>query len=176
MTPEEAVYRALTGRSPRTGTQVTPATLRELERAYGGVSKAAAAAGVGRETWRRWRLGTQQPKPANLAHMLEAVRRSRLAAGRRRRLLHGRPMMHLAGDYSVSSDNRFRELDTDQLRPSTAQVADMIDAYERGSAEGMAAALQDIVGNYVPGMTVSQVERLWIGSGAHDGAGGDDDE
>jgi len=167
--PADAVYRALTGRSPRTGTQVTPATLRELERSYGGVAKAAAAAGVGRETWRRWRLGTQAPRPANLEHMLEAVRRSRLAAGRRRRLLHGKPQMYVSGRMTVSSDTRHRVLATEELMPSQGQIAELIDAYDADNADRMERGLNDIIGNYVPGLVANDVDRLWIGATTWDG-------
>lgn len=169
MRPAEAVYRALTGRSPRTGVDMSPATLRELERAYGGVTKAAAAAGVSRETWRRWRAGTQTPRPANLERMQAAVRRERLAAGRRSRLLRGRPQMMVSGYMTVSSDTRHRALATEDLMPSQGQIAELIDAYDADNADRMERGLNDIIGNYVPGLVANDVDRLWIGATTWDG-------
>lgn len=169
MRPGEAVERALTGRSPRTAHGVTPRSLGELERAYGGPKGAAAAAGVSRETWRRWRLGTQKPKASSVTAMEAAVRRARLAAGRRRRLLSGKPLIRLAGDYRVSNDMRHRELDDEALAPSQGQFEDLITAYERGDDAAMEAGLNAIVGNYVPGMVIEDVTGIWLGAGTWGG-------
>lgn len=170
MDPSEAVYRALTGRSPRTEGRGLPMTIGELERAYGGPKGAAAAAGVSRETWRRWKLPAgqhlaQRPNARSLDRLSQAVHRARLAAGRRKRLLQGRPLIQFNGKTQVSSDNRDRSLGTESLRPSTTQIADLIDAYERNDHAGMETGLNMILDNYVPGMVATDVDSLWIGAG-----------
>lgn len=115
MDVEEALYRGLTTKSPRTEGQIR-GMVRELDRAHGVTPKtpyaAADALGIPRRTWRRWRAGgVTKVAPARFAALRRAQRLARLGGQKRADdLMAGRYHVGVSATIRISSDTRDRKV------------------------------------------------------------------
>ena len=158
----EAAYRMVSGgRSLRTERAASvQGRMSELERAAGSKTAAARDAGVTLRTWQRWRAGTQKPRPATLDRLRAAQRRARLPASRERKLRRGTGTLYVDGAMAISSDVRTRGVSIPGGDLSERTRDDLVDAFLRGSEEELAAALQEAMSAYVPGLTIEDVDHI----------------
>lgn len=107
-----ALYKAISGRQPRTEVHDFPGALKWLSGRYGTKTEAARALGVPRSTFTRW-LGGSKPKAGRGDTITEMVRgmqrRVRLSPGRERRL-RAAP----ARDFQITGTIRYSSIEEDR--------------------------------------------------------------
>lgn len=107
----DALYRAVSGRSPETEPRSMTAALAVFVRHAGSVAGAARLAGVPRRTMRDWLSGKHSPRGDRRNVVIQAAvkveRRGRLRPGRERRLrAGGEGNVHIAGRYRYDEHGR----------------------------------------------------------------------
>lgn len=169
MTPGEAAYRMVTG-GRTLGTERSSslqAMLSEIQKAAGGtVAAAARAAGVHPRTWQKWRAGSQKPRPERAGALRQAQRRARLTPKREAKIRGGTGTLTITGTFRISNDERDRgatlgagtdfTIDPDSL-------AALVDDFLGGADERkLGDDLQDIMQDYVAGLTVDPVDNIYF--------------
>ena len=134
----EAIYREITGRSPRTEVNTFGGAIEYLLSRAGGVASVAARlAGVPASTFRGWMRG-RQPKAGRAGDVVSAAglveRRARLPRGRERRMRRPGALsgLVLVGAYKYDGPARRRA----EIGRYLDEVQDdLLDAYLEGSPE-----------------------------------------
>lgn len=161
----DAAFRMVSGgRTPRTDRALSlQGRMTELERAAGTKTAAAREAGVTLRTWQRWRAGTQKPRPATLARVEQANRRT-ARPDRRGKILDGRGTLTITGDVKFSSETREgRTISFSLDDADSANRQDLIDAYDSGNVDRLGEALAAIVDDYAGGMQLVDVQSISFG-------------
>ena len=174
-TAGDAVYYAVTGLSPRSEGETTQKRTADLVKRVGSTATAAALVGVAQRTIQKWLKGEQEAKNtargANADALAAAQRAARIKDGRAA-LLRGagrsapaegqtQPAggLRLYGDVKVSEDIRARWINPGQKIPSERLDA-LLDLLVNDGAEAAGAELNNLLGLYVPGMTITNVEEI----------------
>lgn len=165
MTPGEAAYRVVSGgRSLRTERASSlQGILSEIQKAAGGTTAAAArAVGVHPRTWQKWRAGSQKPRPERMLPLRRAQRRARLSPKREAKLRAGQGTFSITGTARVSNDERpGRGMSLPGHDVDPAALAALVDDFLSGAGEEeLAADLQEIMQDYVPGMELVEVDTI----------------
>lgn len=129
----EALYREMTGRSPRTEVNTVGGAVEHFMARAGGVAaRAARLAGVPASTFRGWVRGRQPKEPGELVdRAARSDRRARLSAGRERRLRDASPEgWTMIATYEY--DGRSRGMDIGRYLDATLPD-DLVDAYLAGA-------------------------------------------
>lgn len=164
----EALYYALTGRSPRSeGRGGTQGRVRELLKAMGGSTrKVAEAVGVSQRTVQRWLRGEQEARNTararNADGLVEAQRRARIKPGRVA-LLTGAVGpgggLRVYGCVRVSEDERYRWINIGSHLPQGA-LDHLVDTLAQ-DPEAAGAELNRLISTYyVAGMSVTDIEAI----------------
>lgn len=152
----DAILRALgVGRAPDADREALRRQMADLEREHGSAKAAAAAAGVTRSTWWRWKAGKQAPRRGT-ARRARMVQRDRVVPDSRQRQAAKatRPGrfgggVRVAGTFTVSADTRYRSVLIDspggRQHARLSYVAAMAGDDETADAE-MREALSDAFG------------------------------
>lgn len=174
----EAIYRAITGLSPRSEGKTTMARTRDAvarliragqARTVGEAKKVVAAlAGVSLRTVQKWYSGRQEAKntarAANADALARAQRIARVKDGRANLLRSSgggdgfRASIKIYGRVRVSSDDRQRWINPDIPQEDLDALIDKVIDEGPDAAGEM---LNQLLGtHYVPGMTIDDIEEI----------------
>jgi hypothetical protein len=156
---EAAVYRGITRQSPATEQRRPAWRIAEIERRGVDPGAGAAAVGVTRRTWNRWKSGQSRPSAAHAERLSLLTRRVRLPAGRERRLRTKEPSVIIRATFRYSKDVRQRTVDVGPY----VDMDRVVDAYLAGDDAGAAGAIDEAIDEYVAGMDVTGVETIYFG-------------
>lgn len=156
----DAVYRKLTGRSPRTEKSL-PAQIKQAEKTHKTQKAAAKAAGIPLRTWQRLKSGKTKPKPETEKKLKSAYRDTLVPKGRRDRVAKSTKAMRpgeavtggltITGIVTVSKDSRRRTLKVGQHIPE-GRMEDVMNAILAGDDAAAEQMLTDMLTEYGSGM------------------------
>lgn len=143
MNLDDALYRSITSRGRTMDSELVnlPATLREIEAAYGSTSGAARSLGIPRRTWRNWQSGANAPSLENRGVLVRALRRIRLSKTREK-FLRGKPQIGVRALVRVSSDERERNILVSGWPGTDGMMNDVLDAWLQGHDTAAADAFE----------------------------------
>lgn len=170
----DAVYKAITGRTPRLERGPMAARVDFLEKKYGSLAGASRATGVSRSTLRRWRDGEAKPKPASERKLTQSLRKAMVPERRQNRIRRstgrvtpapgarvkgpGHGGISITATVRVSDDERERTLNIGQhLDQETA--GRLLDAFMAGDDAQAQAIMEQGMTDYF-GTTSWQVSDV----------------
>jgi len=167
-----ALWQALTGRAYSSMEKATPqqATQVMIDR-WGSTKAVAQKLGVSVRTVQRWKSGQQAPSKRNIEKFNAAHREARLTPGRREQMAGagtasgpdksqaGTGGLAIFGTIRVSEDERERWINPG-TRMTPAESDDIINAMIQQGPDAAAAALNNVIGRYVPGMQVIEIQEI----------------
>jgi hypothetical protein len=173
---QNALFRALTKRSPKSEQRDVPTRAGQLVKRLGSIAQAAKAAACAPSTFRRWLKGESMPKPENADKLNRANRESMVPDGRRRRVSQagndaappaerwahktpGQGGVVITAHIKVSEDERERTINIAQYL-SSYELENLTGAFFRGDEDAARSIIQGAVSQYKPGAVMTYLSNI----------------